>query len=308
MMTSSEGMPRKRINNSDAVTAWLMSAPALILLGLFLVVPFLMAFYFSFTNQRLIPNENVPTQLIGLSNYSRMIEDSSLVRALLNNFLFALVVVPVQTALALGMAILVNRKLPGINVFRTIYFVPVATVMVVVAVIWSLIYNSPDGLMNAFVETVTFGAIRDVNWLDNTATAFPAIMLLSIWQGAGYQMLIFLAGLQSIPLELYEAADMDGATPWQQFVSVTLPQLRNTTIFVVITTTILSFQLFDQNWVMTRGGPQDSTLTMVIKMVQEGFQGQRIGYASAISVVFFLIVLGISLLQRKVLPEERAVN
>jgi multiple sugar transport system permease protein len=227
---------------------------------------------------------------------------------LFNNFLFALVVVPVQTTLALGMAMLVNQKLPGVNIFRTIYFVPVATVMVVVAVIWSLIYNSPDGLMNAFVSTLTFGAVKEVAWLDNPTTAFPAIMLLSIWQGAGYQMLIFLAGLQGIPLELYEAAGIDGATPWQQFTNVTLPQLRNTTIFVVITTTILSFQLFDQNWVMTKGGPQDSTMTMVIKMVQEGFQGQRIGYASAISVVFFLIVLAISLLQRKLLPEERAIK
>jgi multiple sugar transport system permease protein len=291
---------------ADNLTAYLMSAPALILLTVFLIVPFILAIVLSFTNQRLI--SPLPTTFNGLDNYTRMLDDDTLKRALFNNFLFALVVVPVQTSLALGMAMLVNQKLPGVNIFRTIYFVPVATVMVVVAVIWSLIYNSPDGLMNAFVSTVTFGAVKEVAWLDNASTAFPAIMLLSIWQGAGYQMLIFLAGLQGIPLELYEAAGIDGATPWQQFTNVTLPQLRNTTIFVVITTTILSFQLFDQNWVMTRGGPQDSTMTMVIKMVQEGFQGQRIGYASAISVIFFVIVLGISLLQRRLLPEERAIK
>lgn len=294
----------------DNTTAWLMSAPAFILLIVFLIIPFLMAFGLSFTNQRLIPNPNVPTQFIGLDNYGRMFTDESInfLRSLLNNFLFVLVVVPVQTALSLGMALLVNQRLPGINIFRTIYFIPVATTMVVVAVVWSLIYNSPEGLMNAFARTITFGAVKEVQWLDNPVTAFPAIMLLSIWQGAGYQMLIFLAGLQSIPLDMYEAASIDGATPAQQFWRITLPQLRNTLIFVVTTTTILAFQLFSQNWVMTRGGPQDATTTMVIKLVEQGFQQQRVGLASAISVVFFLIVFVISLVQRRLLPEERAVS
>jgi multiple sugar transport system permease protein len=292
----------------DNITAWLMSAPAIILLSVFLIIPFIMAFGLSFTNQRLIPNVNVPTQFIGLTNYGRMLEDSSFVQALLNNLLFAVVVVPVQTSLSLGMALLVNQKLPGVNFFRTIYFVPVATVMVVVAVIWSLIYNSPQGLMNAFANVVTFGAVKEVAWLDNPVTAFPAIMLLSIWQGAGYQMLIFLAGLQSISIDMYEAAGIDGATPVQQFWKITLPSLRNTLIFVVVTTTIFAFQLFDQNWIMTKGGPQNSTLTLVMKMVQDGFQQQKIGFASAISVIFFLIVFAISLVQRRLLPEERAIK
>jgi multiple sugar transport system permease protein len=293
---------------SDTLTAWLMSAPALILLLVFLIVPFLMALGLSFTNQRLIPNPNLPTQLIGLENYGRLLEDERFLRGLLNNFLFVVVVVPVQTALALGMALLVNQKLPGVVFFRTLYFVPTATVMAVVAVIWSLLYNSPEGLINAFVSSITLGTVQAVNWLDNPYTAFPAIMLLSVWQGAGYQMLIFLAGLQSIPAELYEAAQIDGATPQQQFWRITLPQLRNTTIFVVITTTILAFQLFDQNWIMTQGGPADATTTMVIRLVEEGFRGLRVGYAAAISVVFFVIVLAISLLQRRLLPEERAVS
>jgi multiple sugar transport system permease protein len=294
----------------DNMTAWLMSTPAFVLLIVFLIIPFLMAFGLSFTNQRLIPNPNVPTQFIGLDNYGRMFTDESInfMRSLLNNFLFVLVVVPLQTALSLGMALLVNQRLPGINIFRTIYFIPVATTMVVVAVVWSLIYNSPEGLMNAFTRTITFGAVKEVQWLDNPVTAFPAIMLLSIWQGAGYQMLIFLAGLQSIPLDMYEAASIDGATPAQQFWRITLPQLRNKLFFVVTTTTILAFQLFSQNWVMTRGGPQDATTTMVIKLVEQGFQQQRVGLASAISVVFFLIVFVISLVQRRLLPEERAVS
>lgn len=293
---------------SDTLTAWLMSAPALILLLVFLIVPFLMALGLSFTNQRLIPNPNLPTQFIGLENYLRLLGDERFLRGLANNFLFVLVVVPIQTALALGMALLVNQKLPGVVFFRTLYFVPTATVMAVVAVVWSLLYNSPEGLINAFINTLTLGQVQAVNWLDNPYTAFPAIMLLSIWQGAGYQMLIFLAGLQGIAAELYEAAQIDGATPRQQFWRITLPQLRNTTLFVVITTTILAFQLFDQNWIMTQGGPNDSTTTMVIRLVEEGFRGLKVGYAAAISVVFFVIVLTISLLQRRLLPEERAIH
>ena len=307
-MTLSVQKPRLKgrpSDTSDTATAWLMSAPALILLSVFLIVPFLMALGLSFTDFRL--NSPLEPEFIGGRNYVRLLEDESVKRALFNNFLFVGVVVPVQTALSLGMAMLVNQKLPGVRIFRTLYFVPVATVMAVVAVVWSLLYNSPDGLINAFVKTVTFGAVSSVAWLDNPATAFGAVMLLSIWQGAGYQMLIFLAGLQGIPLELYEAADIDGATPGQQFLYITLPQLRNTLIFVVITTTILAFQLFDQVYVMTKGGPSDSTTTLVLQLVQQGFQSLRIGYACAISVVFFVIVLTISLVQRRLLPEERAV-
>lgn len=298
---------------SDNLTAWLMSAPALILLIVFLVIPFLMALYLSFTNQRLVPNDLVPTRFVGLENYGRIFDsesNASIIRPLLNNILFVVVVAPLQTAFALGMALLVNQKLPGVTVFRTIYFIPTATVMAVVAVVWSLLYNTPEGLINSFVSGITFGAIREVNWLSNPYTAFPAIMLLSIWQGAGYQMLIFLAGLQSIPAELYEAANIDGATPAQTFWSVTLPQLRNTTIFVLMTTVILAFQLFDQVYVMQTGGVVDreSTVTVLYRMVEQGFQLGNVGRASAIAVVFFLIVFVISYVQRRLLPEERAVN
>ncbi|MDX2003987.1 MAG: sugar ABC transporter permease [Meiothermus sp.] len=302
-----------KTQRSDNITAWLMSAPALILLVVFLIVPFLMAVYLSFTNQRLVPNEMVPTRFVGLENYQRIFDpesNASVIRPLLNNVLFVVIVAPLQTALALGMALLVNQKLPGVTIFRTIYFIPTATVMAVVAVIWSLLYNSPEGIINSFVATITFGAIREVNWLGNPYTAFPAIMLLSIWQGAGYQMLVYLAGLQSIPAELYEAANIDGATPAQQFWSVTLPQLRNTTIFILMTTMILAFQLFDQVYVMATGGVVDreSTATVLLRMVEQGFQLGAVGRASAIAVVFFIIVFILSLIQRRLLPEERAVN
>ena len=288
--------------------AWVFSAPAIVLLIVFLIVPFLMAIGLSFTDQRLIPNLNLPTQFIGFRNFVRMIDDEAFLRGLLNNFYFVVVVVPVQTSMALLLAMLVNQKLKGMNLFRTIYFSPVVTTMVVVAIIWTFLYNPGEGLINEFIQTITFGALGPYDWLQNTRLVFPAIMLLSIWQGVGFQMVIYLAGLQEIPDSLYEAAEVDGANRLQQFFSVTLPQLRNTTIFVVLATTILAFKLFTQVEVMTRGGPQNASMTTIVHVVHQGWGQLKVGYASAVSIAFFLIVLGISLIQRYFLREERAVE
>jgi multiple sugar transport system permease protein len=155
------------------------------------------------------------------------------------------------------------------------------------------------------IHAISFGQLGPFDWLLNTKLVFPAIMVLSIWQGAGFQMVIFLAGLQDIPEYLYEAAEVDGANIIQQFFNITLPQLRNTTIFVVVSTTILAFKLFTQVEVMTGGGPQNASMTTVVHLVHQGWENLRVGYASAISIVFFLIVLGVSVLQRRLLPEER---
>ncbi len=303
-VNASESSSLSERKRSEAVIAWLFSTPALLLLILFLAVPFFMAVGLSFTNQRLIPNPNLPTQFVGLRNYLRLLEDKAFLRGLFNNFYFAAVVVPVQTGLALFLALLVNQKLKGMNVFRTIYFSPVVTTMVVVAIIWTFLYN-PDGLINAVIQTVSFGALGPYNWLQNTRLVFPAIMVLSIWQGAGFQMVIFLAGLQDIPDYLYEAAEVDGANRIQKFLFITLPQLRNTTIFVVVSTTILAFKLFTQVEVMTQGGPQNASMTTIVHLVHQGWGNLRVGYAAAISIVFFLIVLGVSVLQRRFLPTER---
>ena len=291
----------------ETLWGWAFSAPALLLLTVFLLIPFLMAFGLAFTNQRLVPNPNLPTHFVGLRNFARLLHDDTFHRALLNNFIFALVVVPVQTGFALLLALLINQRLKAINAFRTIYFSPVVTTMVVVAIIWTFLYNPGRGFINAFLNTISFGLLGPYNWLSDPKLALPAIMVLSIWQGVGFQMVIYLAGLQEIPTYLYEAAQIDGASKRQQFFYVTLPQLRNTTIFVVIATTILAFKLFTQNWVMTRGGPQNATMTTIIHVYVQGFKQGRIGYASAITVVFFLIVLAISLLQRVILREERSV-
>lgn len=295
---------------AESILAWLFSAPALLLLFIFLFIPFAMAFGLSFTDQRLVPNPNLATRFVGLRNFVRMFQDATVYRAIANNFLFALIVVPVQTALALVLAVLINQKLRAINLFRTVYFSPVVVTMVVVTVIWTFLYNPGEGLINEFIQTVSFGRLGPYDWLNNPRLAFPAIMVLSVWQGVGFQMIVYLAGLQEIPDYLYEAAQIDGASKLQQFFFITLPQLRNTTIFVVVTTTILAFRLFTQVWVMQgpSGHPQGTTMTMMVYAVNQGFQVGKIGYASAITVVFFLIVLAVSLVQRVFLREERAVD
>jgi len=291
-------------NDRKSITAFL--TPAAVLLGVFMVLPFVMAFILSFTNQRLIPSPR-GTQFVGLLNYFRIMGDDLFKIGLKNNAVFVIIVVPLQTALALALAVLVNIKVRGNKLFRTIYFIPTVTTMVVVSVIWSFLYH-PDGLINGFLSWVTWGAWEGIDFLQNTATAFPAIMLMSIWQGVGFQMLIFLAALQEIPDSFYEAADIDGANTWQQFLYITLPQLKNTTTFVIISTTILAFRLFTQVFVMTNGGPRNSTYTVMLHIYNMAFKRLNIGYASALTVIFFIIILIISMIQRLLLNDTEEVE
>jgi multiple sugar transport system permease protein len=299
---------KSSLQRRETLAAWSFCALPLSFLLLFLITPFIIAFVTSFTNQRLITNPNLPTQFIVLRNFVRLFNSASFRQALLNTFIFVVVVVPLQTFFALLLAVLVNQKLRFINLFRTIYFSPVVTTMVVVSIIWYFLYNPGEGLINQMISFISFGKLGPYNWLNDTSSALPAIMILSIWQGVGFQMVIYLAGLQGIPDELYEAGRVDGANTWQQFWQITIPQLRNTTIFVIISTTILAFKLFTQVWVMTRGGPQGATKTIIVLLYEEGFKMLRVGYASAIGVLFFLIVLAVSLIQRIYLKEERAVT
>jgi multiple sugar transport system permease protein len=285
-----------------------MSAPAGLLLLVFLVTPFIMAVVLSFTDQRLVPNVNLSTKFVGLRNFVRLFQDKSFHNAIKNNFYFAAVVVPLQSGFALALAILVDKKAPGIKIFRAIFFSPVVITMVVVSIVWYLLYNPERGFINQALKALTFGAFPNVRWLSDTRTAMPAIIILSIWQGVGFQMVIFLAGLQDIPAQLYEACDIDGGSWWQKFRFVTIPQLRNTILFVVISTTILAFKLFQQVWVMTRGGPQESTITAIVLMYRQGFQQGKVGVSSATAVIFFIMVLIISLVQRNLLKEERETD
>jgi len=239
--------------------------------------------------------------------YVVIAKDPTFLRSLINTFIFVLVIVPGQGGLALIMALLVNQRLRGRYVFRTIYFSPVVTSMAVLAIVWTFLYNPDLGLINRFLGTISFGHIKP-DWLVSSDTALLAIIILSAWQAAGFQMIIFLAGLQGIPKSLYEAAQIDGGNTWQQFRHVTIPQLRNTIIFVIISTTILAFRLFTQVDVMTKGGPQDSTVTVVFHAVDQGFRQQKIGYGSAITVLFFILVVTIALIQRTLLKSDVEVE
>ncbi len=223
--------------------------------------------------------------------------DVVFLKAVRNTLLFVLVVAPLQAGIALGLAMLINRRIAGINVFRTIYFMPVVISMVVVAMLWRFIYDGNDGILNNLLAAMTFGAIQPVDWLGNTWTALPAIMAMSIWQGVGFHMIIWLSGLQTIPATLYEAADIEGSSKWQTFRYVTWPGLRNTAILIMIIITMQSFTLYPQIAVMTNGGPLDSTQSVVFQMVERGYGKQDIAGGSTISVFLFLFVLSISLLQ-----------
>jgi multiple sugar transport system permease protein len=294
-------------STDDTRTALLMAAPALLGLLLFVALPFLLAAILSLTNLRL--GSPLPLQFLGLEQYRRVWLDPNFRQALLNNGLFALVMVPMQTALALGLALLLNRSLPGIAIFRTIFFMPVVFPMALVAVIWTIIYApSANGMMNALLSSVTFGLWQPRDFLNDPTLALPAIMLLSLWQGAGFQMVIILAGLQSIPIALYEAAAIDGSNKWNQFRYITVPQLRNTLIFVMLVTSILSFRLFDQIQIMTQGGPNGATTTVMYEAVKASFEQQKMAKGAAMTVIFFAIVLVITTLQRILVPEESSID
>ncbi|MBT8163279.1 sugar ABC transporter permease [Arthrobacter sp. GN70] len=286
-----------------------MAAPAVLGLAAFVAVPFIVAIVLSFYDAQL--NQVRTPKFFGFTQYVRLFTDPVVAgpffRSLLNNLVFAIVVIPVQTAIALGLAILLNSKLKGIPVFRTIFFMPVVFPMALVAVIWRLILDrSGNGLLNAFTGFVTAGHFVPQDWLGSAGTALGAVILLSIWQGAGFQMVIILAGLQEIPTERFEAASLDRANAWQQFIHITLPGLRNTLIFVTLYTTIMAFQLYDQVYILikTAGGNQTALQTVLYQGTSSLFDENNLGRAAAVTVVFFAIVLVIALVQRSLLKQR----
>jgi multiple sugar transport system permease protein len=285
----------------EQLSGWAMIAPAAILLLAFVFLPAILGFGLAFTNARLVSPR--PVEFVGTDNFVRLFTDPTFWRALLNVSYFAVVVVPVQSGLALAMALLINKKFRGVNFFRTLYFLPVVTSMVVVSLLWLFMYRK-DGLINEFLSAASFGLIDGPDWLNDPATSMPAIIILSIWQAAGFHMIIWLAGLQSISGELYEAAELDGASRWHQFRYVTWPGLKHTRTLILVTITIQALGLFDQVSVMTQGGPLDSTTTIIFEAVRSGFKQQETSYASAISLVFFVLVLLISAVQRYLTREK----
>ena len=286
---------------NERVAAYIFTAPAMILLVAFLVVPMIYTVYYSvFKYQVMRPND---ITFIALENYTKLFQDADFWKALKNTVYFSIIVVPVQCALALALALLVSKRFKGVAVFRTMYFGPQLTSMVVISVLWAVLYNSnPNtGLINSVLVGL---GMEPINFLTNEKTAMNSIIFMSAWQGAGYQMMIFLAGLQGIPASLYEASSIDGATKFKQFLYITLPSLKGTIKYVIMITMIQAMKLFTQPYVMTQGGPKNATKTMVYYIYTQGFQKGNFGYACAVAAVFFVIVVAMSLAMQKLTAEE----
>ena len=291
--------------NPDARTAWGFLAPALVLLGLFVLWPTLRALFWSFTDADLLRPQQAQPQ--GTANYSDLLNDPRFRQAFFNTALFALMVVPVQTVFAFFLALWVNRPEAYWRWLRTVFFVPVVVSLPVLAILWTLLYQpvrgEEMGLINALITGIGLPGQR---WLRDPNLALPALAFMSVWQGAGFQMLIFLAGLQNLNSETLEAARIDGAGPWQRLRFVILPAMKNSIIFVVTATLILSFRLFAQPYLMTGGGPDGRTRSLIQFIYETTFQDRNLGLASAGVILFLFIVAFLTLLQRLAGKEEKS--
>ena len=291
-MTPGEGRAESR-------AGWGFITPAMTLIGVFFAIPVISALLLSFTDFDIYSiGDFKSTRFVGLKNYTDLMEMPLFWQALKNTLYFVVVGGPLSAAASLAAALLVHSKLTRLRpFFRSAFFAPWVTTLVAVALVWRYIYHPQYGLLNAALGVVGLGP---VDWLGDPDWAMPSIILLSVWKNFGYNMLVFLAGLSSIPEELYEAAELDGAGAWKRLRHITLPMLGPTFVFVGVVTMIASFQIFSEPYVMTQGGPLKSTTTLVLLMYEQGFRWWRLGLAAAIAVVLFLLTLGGTLLQLRV--------
>jgi multiple sugar transport system permease protein len=294
----SSGLERQK-----ARAAWWFLMPSLVLLALFFVVPVTAGLLLSLTDFDIYAVGSPGTaRFVGLANYRYLLSDPTFWKAVGNTLQFVLVGGPLSLITSLGAALLLNSKLVRWRgIFRTVYFAPVITTLVSVAIVWRYLYHPRYGLLNYLLGLVGLGPI---DWLGDPHWAMPSIILLAVWKNFGYNMLIFVAGLQVIPRGLYEAASIDGAGSWQRFRHITLPGLAPTFLFVSVTTMIGYFQLFAEPYVMTQGGPLGATRSLVLFMYEEGFRWWRMGMASAVAVLLLLITLAGTLIQLRWVRRE----
>lgn len=276
--------------------AFLFLLPNVIGFAVFMVGPLLSSLGFSLLRWNLL----TPPVFEGLQNYVDLMQDKEFWRSLRATFYYLIGSVPLGLILSLALALALNQKIRGISFFRTVYFIPVVSSMVAVALMWRWMYNPTSGVLNFMLNRV-FQTLQlpltAPDWLQSPVWAMPAIIFMSVWKGMGYNMVLFLAGLQGIPRHLYEAAEIDGASRQRQFWRITLPLLTPTTFFVLIMSIIGSFQVFEQAYIMTQGGPVRSTVTTVYYIYENGFQWHRMGYASAVAWVLFALILAVTLTQ-----------
>jgi multiple sugar transport system permease protein len=295
----------ERTHVSETVAGYVFLAPFLVGLGLFVLWPLLNAFWLSFHSYDLFS----PPRWVGLDNYIFLLKTSDFWKSIWNTTYYTVVVVTLQTCLAILLALIMDQKIRGKTFFRVAYFLPSVTSSVAISLIFMFLFFK-NGVVNQALAALhldgmlrAIGLATPVDWLGDPRTALPTIMIQNIWSTAGFFMIIFLAGLQDIPESLYEAARVDGATPTQQFFHITLPMLRPTTFYVVTMGLIGCFQIFDQVYVMTEGGPLKATLTTAYLLYKEAFVNFNMGYACAIAFVLAGIIFAATMLQKKVMGE-----
>ena len=275
-------------------SAYLFLAPGMIHFVIFTLFAVGFAFYISFHEWNIVEPEK---PFVGLENYARLLEDKRFHRAVLNTLTF-MVGVPLNLSFALAVALLLNTKVRGQAIYRTMFYLPTVTPLVVSAIIWKWVYQGDYGLLNYYL--LKLGIIQEkIYWLANPDLALPALILMGIWAGTGGPMVIYLAGLQSIPEEMYDSAKVDGANAWQRLLYITIPLLRPTTFFLVITSVIGTFQIFTEVYIMTNGGPLNRTTTIGYYLYTNAFKEFDMGYATAMAFVLFAMIFVFTLIQWK---------
>lgn len=279
-------------------TPYLFLLPALIFMGIFLFYPIVDVFRLSFTDYNMITEAS----FLGTQNYENLFNDPLFWKTLKNSFIYLIGVVPLLVILPIFIAVLVNRKLKGIKWFRAAYYIPVVTSMVVVGIMWKWLYKG-NGLLNYLLMSI--GLINDpISWLTSTQYALYSVMAVTVWKGLGYYMVIYLAGLQSIPQELYEVAQIDGANWWQKHFYVTIPLLKPSILLVSILSSIAAMKVFTEVYVMTKGGPINSSKTLVFYIYEKAFENLNLGYAAAMGFVLFIVIFILSYINFQVMGQE----
>lgn len=289
-----------KTNKSNSILGMAFFGPALVLMVLFLFLPMLLTLIYSFTDYFALNPQM--THFVGLENYSDIFKDDQFSAAFWNTVKFVLIIVPAQGLGALGLALLINKVTVCKRYFKVAFFIPVVMSLAVVSNLWMQIY-SPEGILNTLLSHIGISAQPFIHSADQ---ALPAIAIMSVWQGVGYQMIIFLGGLQAINPALYEAAEMDHASSWQKFKDITLPELKPLCIFVFITITIGAFRMIVQPMVMTGGGPAHSTYTLVYDIYETGTVNWEIGIASAMAIVFTIFVVILTIIQTILTSDKEA--
>ena len=284
----------------ETLSGYSFMTPTLLVLGTFVILPIAYAIFLAFHKVRILGE--LTYRFIGLKSFIRMTDDERVWIALKNTAEYVAIVVPIQTILALILALILNSQIKGKNWFRIIFFLPTVTSSAVLTLIFMWIYNS-NGLLNNFLA---FLGLPTYNWIGDPAVALKAIMLMNIWSTAPFFMVIYLAALQDIPVALYEAATIDGANKWDQFISITVPLLKPVTFFIVVMGVIGTFQLFDQSYIFSAGsgGPNNSTLTVVLLIYQYAFKSLDMGYAAALALMLAAVIMVATLIQRRFFKEE----